>query len=130
MDLATNRFDHTGTVGSRDDIVLLGERIGAFGDDEVTVVERCTAEFDENVVVTNRRDGGVLGVNEVAKVLGLALDAPLLLRLRCHCVEKVSKRRVEELEGKIRGGNLLLLQIYSFILDVHAGTRMRQQTAC
>jgi hypothetical protein len=52
-------------------------------DDKVSVVQRRSVELDEDIVLADLGDGGVV-VLETVKVVLLVLDGPLLLRGGCH----------------------------------------------
>lgn len=49
VDLLADGLDNTGAVGSRDDSVLLGERVTALGDNQVTVVQGCAVDYMQKV---------------------------------------------------------------------------------
>jgi hypothetical protein len=45
LDLLANGLNNTSTVRSRDDVVHLGERVAASGNDQISVVERSTVDY-------------------------------------------------------------------------------------
>lgn len=91
-DVLADGEDGTGTVRTGDDAVLGGEGVASDREDQITVVEGSTLEFDEDLAITEFRSRSLCELH-AAEVLGIPRgDDPLLDglgdRLR-HCLKCV-----------------------------------------